>query len=132
MQRRNARKMTIESLLEYWAAWRAKRAENGLGYKASRLNMMMGSGVLMPSAGYKPELPYGIDADSLAASVDLEVCRLTARQKEVVVAEYCTIGTQEAKARGVGRGISRWTYIEHLEAAQTRLKMSPSLARFFS
>lgn len=126
--------MNIESLLEFWANWRIKREDGGLGYKSGRMNMMMAGGNLLPRVAFSDsDLPYGIDTNSVGSAVDTEVCRLTPRQRTIVMLEYCRIGTQAAKAAGVGKsGISQSTYANHLREAKIRLSMSPSLARLLS
>ncbi len=115
--------MTIDDLLKHWALWRSKRDDNGLGYAASRLAILMGGGVV--ANGSKDCLPYGIDANSACAVVDAAVCRLPLQRRKVIRLEYCRVGTQAEKAKAFKLALK--TYENYLRLARQQLAMQPDV-----
>lgn len=115
--------MTLDDLLQNWADWSAGGKSS---YPTTRLNTLMGGGVVCGGFGASM-LPYGMDVGGLASVVDRCICRLPRRRKEVIVLEYRKIGTQEAKARGIGVTLS--SYRDALKMARKQLKQQPEIIR---
>ena len=110
--------MTIDSLLEGWARWCARRDDSGLGYAASALNRLISgevcSGRVAPGA-----LPYGIDPDSVFSRVDSAVLDLPDLHRLIIVRHFLRIGTDKAKAKATGCCVR--TYYKYLADAKTML-----------
>lgn len=122
--------MTIDDLLEYWAAWCECRENNGLGYTSSRFNRLMACGEFIPHSEFISMLPYGFDGDAVAVTLDKEICRLTVKQRQVIFMHYRRIGTQAAKAKGLG--ISRSRFANTLREAKIRLSMQLPIKRLLN
>ena len=122
--------MTIDDLLEYWAAWCERCEDNGLGYASSRFNRLMAGCELAPCSDFDTMLPYGVDGDAIATTLDREICRLTVKQRQVVFVSYRRIGTQAAKAKDLG--ISRPRFANTLREAKIRLSMQLSIKRLLN
>ena len=112
-------KFELETLLEWWADWSAKRDDNGLGFGCSRFNRLMAAGNLPPRTEFVAILPYGVDGDGIGSLVDQAICRLNPNRRQVIMVEYRRIGTQEAKAKVLG--ITRKAYERRLSNARLNL-----------
>lgn len=112
-------KFELETLLEWWADWSAKREDNGLGFGCSRFNRLMAAGELLPRDDFRALLPYGVDGDGIGSLVDQAICRLNPNRRQVIMVEYRRIGTQEAKAKALG--ITRKAYERRLSNARLNL-----------
>lgn len=102
--------MTIDDLLVQWAVWCAKRDDGGLGFAPNRLGVLMSGGVVAGAGNNS--LPYGIDCDSVFATVDSEICRLPDVYRLVVDRHYRCIGDDKAKAKAFGTCVR--TYYKYL------------------
>lgn len=102
--------MSLDDLLEYWAAWCECRENNGLGYTSSRFNRLMACGEFIPHSEFISMLPYGFDGDAAATTLDREICRLTVKQRQIMFLNYRRVGTQEAKAKSIGISQSRFAH----------------------
>ena len=122
--------MNLENLLEYWAAWCERCEDNGVGYASSRLNRLMAGCELAPRSDFDTMLPYGVDGDAVATTLDREICRLTIKQRQVVFLSYRRIGTQAAKAKGLG--ISQPRFANTLREAKIRLNMQLPIKRLLN
>lgn len=118
--------LTIESLMEDWARWCARRDDGGLGYRTSGLNRLMAGGELR-FGGQVRSIPYGVDVDSVCSDIDVAVARLPLRRREVVHAEYRRIGLQKDKA--IGLGITDRMYRKHLNFALVQISLHPAVNR---
>lgn len=112
-------KFELETLLEWWADWSAKREDNGLGFGCSRFNRLMAAGELPPRDDFRVLLPYGVDGDGIGSLVDQAICRLNPNRRQVIMVEYRRIGTQEEKAKALG--ITRKAYERRLSNARLNL-----------
>ncbi|WP_308028538.1 hypothetical protein [Neisseria bergeri] len=112
-------KFELETLLEWWADWSAKREDNGLGFGCSRFNRLISAGELPPRDDFRVLLPYGVDGDGIGSLVDQAICRLNPNRRQVIMVEYRRIGTQEEKAKALG--ITRKAYERRLSNARLNL-----------
>lgn len=120
-------KFELETLLEWWADWSAKREDNGLGFGCSRFNRLMAAGELPQRDDFRALLPYGVDGDGIGSLVDQAICRLNPNRRQVIMVEYRRIGTQEAKAKALG--ITRKAYERRLSNARLNLVADSSVKK---
>lgn len=95
-----------ESRLNVWANWRARKADGGQGYpkKSAFVQAEASGGFWTP------------DMDSQCVAIDGFVCDLLPERKEVLLAYYTQLGTNDAKAKQIG--VSPRTFYTRLEAAK--------------
>ena len=115
--------MTINGLLEYWADWCLGRFDSS-GRCSSKLNALMASGVSLPgSSNAFSQIPYGIDGDAVAMTVDRYVSRRV---------EFLTVGNQLEKAANVsqqcGAVVSHQNYRVTLHRTIKKLEANPEIA----
>lgn len=124
--------MTINGLLEYWADWCLGRFDSS-GRCSSKLNALMASGVLLSgSSNAFSQIPYGIDGDAVAMTVDRYVSRLSPVPAAVVRVEFLTVGNQLEKAANVsqqcGAVVSHQNYRVTLHRIIKKLEANPEIA----
>ncbi|MCQ9325533.1 molecular chaperone DnaJ [Neisseria dentiae] len=121
--------MTIDGLLEYWARWATARDDGGLGYGSSRLNVLMGGGV---ACGSGNNLPYGIDGDAVAMTVNNYIARQRPVMAAIIKQEYLHGGSQTIKAQRVsqqcGVMVSAQNYRVTLHRAVKKMQLHPEIA----
>ena len=116
--------MTINGLLEYWADWCLGRFDSS-GRCSSKLNALMASGVSLPGSSTAfSQIPYGIDGDAVAMTVDRYVSRLSAVPAAVLRVEFLTAHVSQQ----CGAVVSHQNYRVTLHRTIKKLEANPEIA----
>ena len=93
----------MKMLLQKWAVWLHKDADNGLGFKQSSMNLLAAASANVPKNTARL-LPYGVDESEVFSRLDRAVCQLPKIHRLVIVETYlhpCSPPSDKFKELGI-------------------------------